>query len=192
MADLKISALTSASTPLAGTEVLPIVQSSATKKVTVDDLTVKNVRSNSTTGLMQITGPAAGQTRVMTTPNANFTVARTDAAQTFTGTQKLASGFLTDNGTTGGMSNGVPLTIFALNGAGLYTVMVVLVAGIGVSAAYTAFATVAFDGVDARISSNNGANLTITLSGTNVQTTQTSGGFQPLGANWSYSKISLS
>lgn len=40
MADTKISALTSASTPLAGTEVLPIVQSGVTKKVSVANLTV--------------------------------------------------------------------------------------------------------------------------------------------------------
>jgi hypothetical protein len=39
MADKKISALTAASTPLAGTEVLPIVQSGATVKVSVSDLT---------------------------------------------------------------------------------------------------------------------------------------------------------
>jgi hypothetical protein len=39
MANSKISALTSASTPLAGTEVLPIVQSSATVKVSVANLT---------------------------------------------------------------------------------------------------------------------------------------------------------
>jgi hypothetical protein len=39
MADLKISQLTGASTPLAGTEVLPIVQSSSTVKVSVADLT---------------------------------------------------------------------------------------------------------------------------------------------------------
>jgi hypothetical protein len=39
MADLKISQLTGATTPLAGTEVLPIVQSSTTKKVSVSDLT---------------------------------------------------------------------------------------------------------------------------------------------------------
>ena len=39
MADTKISALTSATTPLAGTEVLPIVQSGTTKKVAVADLT---------------------------------------------------------------------------------------------------------------------------------------------------------
>lgn len=39
MADAKISALTSATTPLAGTEVLPIVQSGATVKVSVANLT---------------------------------------------------------------------------------------------------------------------------------------------------------
>jgi hypothetical protein len=40
MADKKISALTGASTPLAGTEVLPIVQSGSTVKVSVANLTV--------------------------------------------------------------------------------------------------------------------------------------------------------
>jgi hypothetical protein len=39
MADTKISALTAATTPLAGTEVLPIVQSGATVKVSVANLT---------------------------------------------------------------------------------------------------------------------------------------------------------
>jgi hypothetical protein len=39
MADKKISALTSASTPLAGTEVLPIVQSSTTVKVSAANIT---------------------------------------------------------------------------------------------------------------------------------------------------------
>jgi hypothetical protein len=39
MADTKISALTAASTPLAGTEVLPIVQSGTTKQVSVANLT---------------------------------------------------------------------------------------------------------------------------------------------------------
>jgi hypothetical protein len=47
MADKKISALTAASTPLAGTEVLPIVQSGATVKVSVDNLTAgKTVPAN--------------------------------------------------------------------------------------------------------------------------------------------------
>ena len=54
MADTKISALPSSTTPLAGTEVLPIVQSSTTKKVTVADLTagrtVDAAVLNATTG----------------------------------------------------------------------------------------------------------------------------------------------
>jgi len=91
MANSKISALTSATTPLAGTEVLPIVQSSTTVKVAANDLTVKNIRSNATTGILQIAGPAAASTRVATVPDANFTVARTDAAQTFTGIQTFTS-----------------------------------------------------------------------------------------------------
>lgn len=39
MADKKISALTAATTPLAGTEVLPIVQGGSTVKVSIDNLT---------------------------------------------------------------------------------------------------------------------------------------------------------
>lgn len=95
MADKKISDLTAATTPLAGIEVLPIVQSSTTKKVSVNDLTVKNVRSNATTGLLQIAGPTTGTTRVMTTPDANFTVARTDGDQTFGGNQNFVNFYLT-------------------------------------------------------------------------------------------------
>jgi len=92
MADRKISALTAATTPLDGTEVLPIVQSSSTVKVANNDLRPKQIQSNATSGVLQVVGPAAASVRVMTTPNANFTVARTDAAQTFTGDQTFASG----------------------------------------------------------------------------------------------------
>lgn len=54
MADKKISALTASTTPLAGTEVLPIVQSSTTVKVAVSDLTAgrdvstKNITAGTT------------------------------------------------------------------------------------------------------------------------------------------------
>lgn len=48
MADLKISQLTGATTPLAGTEVLPIVQSGSTVKVAVSDLTAGRPVSAST------------------------------------------------------------------------------------------------------------------------------------------------
>ena len=92
MADKKISALTAASTPLAGTEVLPIVQSGSTVKVANNDLRPKQIQSNATSGVLQVAGPGSATTRVMTTPDANFTVARTDAAQSFTGDQTLSTG----------------------------------------------------------------------------------------------------
>lgn len=94
MSNIKISALTSATTPLAGTEVLPIVQSGATVKVANNDLRPKQIQSNATSGVLQVIGPAAASTRVMTTPDANFTAARTDAAQSFTGDQTLSTGNL--------------------------------------------------------------------------------------------------
>lgn len=62
MADLKISQLTGATTPLAGTEVLPIVQSSTTKKVAVSDLTVGRAvaaASLETTGKIGVSVTAA-------------------------------------------------------------------------------------------------------------------------------------
>lgn len=56
MADAKISALPSASTPLAGTEVVPLVQSGATKKVAISDLTAgRNV------SMAQLTATATTQ-----------------------------------------------------------------------------------------------------------------------------------
>ena len=94
MADKKISALTAATTPLAGTEVLPIVQSGSTVKVANNDLRPKQIQSNATSGVLQVVGPAAAATRVMTVPDANFTAARTDAAQSFTGDQTLGTGNL--------------------------------------------------------------------------------------------------
>lgn len=98
MADKKISQLTAASTPLAGSEELPIVQSGETRRVTSDNLTVKNVRSNATTGILQVAGPTTGTTRTMTVPDANFTAARTDSAQTFSGLQTFGGGVSVTSG----------------------------------------------------------------------------------------------
>jgi hypothetical protein len=63
MADLKISALTASTTPLAGTEVLPIVQSSTTKQVSVANLTAGRAVSS-----LSITTNNTGYA----TPTANF------------------------------------------------------------------------------------------------------------------------
>jgi len=67
MADTKISALTGATTPLAGTEVLPIVQSGTTVKVSVANLTAGRAIDATTgtfTGLLtSSTGPATVSTQ---------------------------------------------------------------------------------------------------------------------------------
>lgn len=61
--------------------------------------TALNLKSNATTGVIQVAGPAAGTTRVMTAPDANFTVARTDAGQTFTGDQAISGNLSTTSST---------------------------------------------------------------------------------------------
>lgn len=63
MANSKISALTSATTPLAGTETLPVVQSSTTKKVAVSDLTAgRAVNAFSMTCTSTISTTISGKT----------------------------------------------------------------------------------------------------------------------------------
>jgi hypothetical protein len=67
MADVKISGLPASTLPLAGTEVLPVVQSGVTKKVSVDDLTAgravsalsvtaTNLKTSSTTANLDVSG----------------------------------------------------------------------------------------------------------------------------------------
>ena len=58
MADTKISALPASTTPLAGTEVLPIVQSGVTAKVSVANLTAG--RAVSTGALTVASADATG------------------------------------------------------------------------------------------------------------------------------------
>lgn len=117
MADKKISALTGATTPLDGTEVLPIVQSGSTVKVANNDLRPKQIQSNATSGVLQVAGPTAATTRVMTTPDANFTAARTDAAQTFTGIQTVSVNDQSDGIViSGNDNNGVKLRMINING----------------------------------------------------------------------------
>lgn len=102
MADKKISQLTAATTPLDGTEVLPIVQSGSTVKVQNNDLRPKQIQNNSTSGVLQVSNISAAATRVMTVPDADFSAARTDAAQTFTGVNTFV---------TAGTGTGAPLYV---------------------------------------------------------------------------------
>lgn len=107
MADTKISALTGASTPLAGTEVLPIVQSSATVKVSVANLTAG--RAISATQLTLTTGNvivASGQ-------GVDF------SATAGTGTSELLADYEEGTWTP---TQGAGLTVVgAFSSAGIYT-----------------------------------------------------------------------
>ena len=70
MADLKISQLTGATTPLAGTEVLPIVQSGSTRQVSVANLTAG--RTQTSNGIVQGTA-GTGYNFTANTPAAGMT-----------------------------------------------------------------------------------------------------------------------
>lgn len=192
MADKKISALTAATTPLAGTEVLPIVQSGATVKVANNDLRPKQIQSNATSGVLQVAGPAAAATRVMTTPDANFTVARTDAAQTFTGTQTFsgkvtAATFDTVSGTQSAL-NATATTIYTMPTLpnGLYIVQAALANN--APATFTAVSLVRQgNGTSAATALALATNMAITVSGLDIQATQTAGGTATI--SWSITRL---
>lgn len=78
MADLKISQLPAATTPLAGTEVLPIVQSGSTVKVAVNDLVPAN--SDPTFNSVTVTTTAKAQTFDTNVAAAKLTMAGTSLA----------------------------------------------------------------------------------------------------------------
>ena len=102
MANVKISALTSASTPLAGTEVLPIVQSSATVKVAVADLTAG--RAISALSLNSLTvGLGAGSVATNTAVGVSALAANTTGSNnTAIGNQALTANTTANNNTAVG------------------------------------------------------------------------------------------
>lgn len=108
MADSKISNLPAATTPLAGTEVLPIVQSSTTKKVAVSDLTAgRNVSAANltATGTLAVTGASTleGLTvgKGAGAVSANTAVGVSALAGNSSGTRMTAVGYRAMVGATG-------------------------------------------------------------------------------------------
>jgi hypothetical protein len=87
MADLKISQLPAATTPLAGTEVLPIVQAGSTVQVSVNNLTAGKAVAASTVTATTVTA---------TTLLGNFDTNVAAAKLTMSGTSVVASGTDTD------------------------------------------------------------------------------------------------
>jgi hypothetical protein len=83
MADLKISQLPAATTPAAGTEVLPIVQSGTTSKIAISDLTSgRNVSAATFLGGLDTNIAAAGLTVTGTTVAADGTDTNIDLTLT--------------------------------------------------------------------------------------------------------------
>ena len=97
MADVKISALPSATTPLAGTEQIPLVQGTTTKKVTVDGLftsanlgtpsaisltNATNVPVDQATGVLPVNHGGTGTTTPALVAGTNVTISGTWPNQT--------------------------------------------------------------------------------------------------------------
>ena len=285
MADLKISALPAATVPLAGTEVLPIVQGGVTTKVAVSDLTagravsatqltstvaigtaplvvtsttnVANLNASSLNGAtfaapgvigggtasaisattinkVTITAPATASTltiadgktlavndnatlgtggltlgnsggftaaaskvltasnsltlagtdaKTHTFPTTSATIARTDAAQTFTGIQTFNSGVSTLAGNTS-CDNATPTTLFA---APAGTSMVFVNIGTTDANSGSAYAVIFNFGGNPAIKNYNATGpggVQLSLSGTNVQAFQGYGSTQTV--SWRY------
>ena len=134
-----------------------------------------------TTGVRSIWGSPQAIGDV--SPNTGaFTTLSSSGVATLSGL-KTASGNVTT-------TSGVASTIFTMSGTsrGRYEV-VALIPNSGGASQYTAIATAIWDGSGARIISNNGSNLTLTLSGGSVQVTQSAGSAQTV--YWSYLFIVL-
>lgn len=113
MANSKISALTSATTPLAGTETLPVVQSSATTKVTVANLTAG--RAVSVASLTATTGSVAANTSTFSGASISGITAASKASTDLVGTYPNGLSFTVVNGGTGWPlgSQGVLITYYS-------------------------------------------------------------------------------
>lgn len=126
MANSKISALTAATTPLAGTEVLPVVQSSVTKQVSVANLTASRAVTGASFDVTGASAPANG----MYLSGANTVAWATNSSFRM----QLGAGGLSINTTTSNAqitvassytSTGVPTagnsTVWLVNDAGAVT-----------------------------------------------------------------------
>ena len=112
MANTKISALPASTTPLAGTEVLPIVQSSTTKQVSVANLTAGRAVA---TGALSVTGAATVSTTLAVTGTSTLTGA-------VTATAGVTGPLTSSNATiTGGTITGITDLAVADGGTGAST-----------------------------------------------------------------------
>jgi hypothetical protein len=174
MANSKISALTSATTPLAGTETLPIVQSGATKQVAVSDLTAG--RAVSFSGFTMTGG--TGNSVVYLNGAA---VATTGSGLTFNGTKLATTGYFNTTGM--GIFQG-PLSTFDAASGGLYNYY----SGGGVIASYSnnsgTLSPLSFDGSTIQLRTGNANRLVVGASDVTVSTGNLVQGTAAKGVNF--------
>lgn len=116
MADVKISQLPAATTPLAGTEEIPLVQSGVTKKATVDDIVAAV-----TGGVTDVTATAPVVSSGGTTPNISMAAASGSTNGYLTSTdwttfnnKQPAGSYLTNGGALGTPSSGTATNLTGL------------------------------------------------------------------------------
>jgi len=113
MADTKISALPASTTPLAGTEVLPIVQSSTTKQVSVANLTAGRAVSAASLALTTSPLPTTSGGTALTSFTANGVVYASSTSELATG-----SSFTFDGTNLSVNASGNPVVKNSTSGAG--------------------------------------------------------------------------
>jgi hypothetical protein len=178
LADVKISALPSSSTPLAGTEILPIVQSSTTRQVSVANLTAGRAVS-----ALSITASSLTSGRVTYAGTAGLL--QDSANLTFNGTTLTANtiGAYTLSGTIAGGGNQINNVIIGTSTplAGSFTT---INASTSITNAGLTSGRVTYAGASGLLSDSSG----LTYNGTNLSVngaTLTGGGAQVAGGAWS-------
>ena len=119
MADVKISALPASTTPLAGTEVLPIVQSGATVQVSVANLTAGRAVSASSLSLTSALPVASGGTNATTASITSFNNITGYTASGATGTTSTNLVFSTSPTLTTPTISGYTESVVACGTAGV-------------------------------------------------------------------------
>ena len=132
----------------------------------------------------------ANADRMIINSSGDVLVGTSNANGSTTNTNTIASGGVFTAKGVATIASGSATTIFGITAAntGQYEIVAVIKSS-GNPAAYTSVATLIWDGTGGRIIANNGTGLTITLSSSNVQATQTSGVNQDV--SWSYQRIAV-
>ena len=143
MADSKISALPASTTPLAGTEVLPIVQGTATKQVSVANLTAGRAVSAASLSLTTALPVASGGTNASTASITSFNNITGYTAAGATGTTSASLVFSTSPTLTTPTISGYVESVAAL-GTVTGTATIIITAGTVVTATLTASTPCAF------------------------------------------------